>query len=282
MMMGTRAFRVEEFREAIADLKAARWQSFTDNFFPVALSAAQSASALTWFDDERWRIIANNFGVLARIAAEGGARGFIFDPENYNYSLFNFPSQRQQVDRPFEEYAEAARRRGRQVMAAIMAHVPDAVILSLYSYSHPLGEQRRGKSRQASTYGLLPAFYDGILETMPTGGRLVDGYEFAYAYKERRQFEKAYQDIHQEAIKLSAVPDRYRGKVRAGFGLWLDYRQKPSYFTPDEFRQAVRHALEVSDGYVGTYSNGPRCFPPSGIEPAYIEAIAAARTGLVR
>lgn len=185
-MMGTKTFRLEEFREAITDLKAARWRTFTDNFLPVALSAAQSASGLTWFDDERWRIIANNFGVFAGIAAQGGVKGLILDPEHYNYSLFNYPSQRQQVDRPFEDYVDAARRRGREIMTAIAAHLPGAVILSLYSYAHPLGEQRRGMSLRAATYGLLPAFYDGILETMPAGGRLVDGYEFSYAYKERR------------------------------------------------------------------------------------------------
>jgi hypothetical protein len=280
-MMGRRAFQVQEFGQAIGDLREARWTTFTDNFLPVALSTG-AASGLTWFDDERWRIIANNFGVLARVAAEAGVKGFIFDPEHYNYSLFNFPSQRQQVDKPFEEYVEAARRRGREIMSAIAARLPEPVIISLYSYTHPLGEQRRGMGLQAATYGLLPAFYDGILETMPAGSRLVDGYEFAYAYKDRRRFLKAYHDIHQEAVKISAVPDRYREKVFAAFGLWLDYRQQPRYFTPEEFGQAVRHALEVSDGYVWIYSNGPRFFPPSGIEPAYIEAIAQARAGVAR
>ena len=31
---------------------------------------------------------------------------------------------------------------------------------------------------------------------------------------------------------VSAVPDRYRQHVKAGFGLWLDYRQKLEHFTP--------------------------------------------------
>lgn len=38
-VMGQRLFREEEFREAVADLKAARWRAFTDNFLPAALSA---------------------------------------------------------------------------------------------------------------------------------------------------------------------------------------------------------------------------------------------------
>ena len=32
--MGKKTFRVEDFREAIADLKAPKWRKFTDNFLP--------------------------------------------------------------------------------------------------------------------------------------------------------------------------------------------------------------------------------------------------------
>ncbi len=273
-MMGTRVFRLEEFSGAIADLRSARWTRFMDNFLPLALSASQSASGLGWFDEERWGIIANNFGVLAKIAAQVGAKGLILDPEHYNYSLFSYPSQRQQVNRPFADYVEVARRRGRQVMTAIAASLPDAVLLSLFGYTLPL---RGRKSLQEAEYGLLPALYDGFLDAMPTGARLVDGYEQAYPFKERQEFVKGYKRIHDDAIKVSAVPNRYRERVRAGFGLWLDYTNRPDFFTPDEFRRAVGYALEVSDEYVWIYTQGPRFFPPSGIDPTYIEAISRAR-----
>lgn len=275
--MGRKPFRVEEFREAIADLKAARWRAFTDNFLPVALSPSDSAAGLNWFDEERWRIIANNFAVLAKITAEGGLKGLILDPEHYNAALFSYPSQRQQVDRPFEEYVDAARRRGRQVMTAIAAHLPQATLLSLFGYTLPLSELRPGKSVKEVEYGLLPAFYDGLLEAMPVAARLIDGYELAYSFKERPQFLKGYRQIHEEAPSLSGVPGRYREKVMAGFGLMLDYRNRPDYFTPEQFRLVLTNALEVSDGYVWLYSQGPQFFPPSRIDPSYIEALAAAR-----
>lgn len=278
-VMGQRPFHVEEFREVIADLKAARWRTFTDNFLPVALSASQSAARLNWFDEERWGIVTNNFGVLAKIAAEGGAKGFILDPEHYNSALFSYPHQRQQVDRPFEEFVEVARWRGRQVMAAITAHLPYAVLLSLFGYTLPLSELRQHGSLQKASYGLLPAFYDGLLEAMPAGARFVDGYEFAYPFKEQRQFLKGYRQIHEEALTLSGVPDHYREKVRAGFGLWLDYRRQPNYFTPEEFQRALAYALEISDGYVWIYSHVPQFFPPSEIASSYIEVIARARRG---
>lgn len=276
-VMGRRSFRVEEFHEAIADLKAASWHTFTDNFLPVALSAAQSADGLNWFDEQRWPIVVNNFAVLARVAAEGGAKGLILDPERYSYGLFSYLGQRQQVDKPFGRYVQMARRRGRQVMTAIAAHLPEAVLLSLFGYTLPLRELQRGKTLREADYGLLPAFYDGLLDAMPAGACLIDGYELAYPFKERRQFLDGYGRIHQGAVALSAVPDRYREKVKAGFGLWLDYRKQPDYFTAEEFQRAVSNALEVSDGYVWVYTERPRFFPPSGIAASYIEAIAGAR-----
>jgi hypothetical protein len=170
-----------------------------------------------------------------------------------------------------------ARQRGREVMTAIATALPKAVLLSLFGYTLPLNQLQPGKSRKEGAYGLLPAFYDGLLEAMPAGTRLVDGYEFAYAFKERRQFIDGYHRIHQEALTLSTVPARYQEKVQAGFGLWLDYRKQPDYFTPEEFQRSVSDALEISDGYVWVYTHGPQFFPPSGIAASYIKAMASAR-----
>jgi len=280
-VMGRRPFKVEEFGEAIADLQAAQWRTCTDNFLPVALSSG-SATGLNWFDEERWRTVANNFGVLARIAAEGGAKGLILDPERYGYGLFSYSDQRQQVDKPFGEYADMARRRGREVMTVIATALPEAVLFSLYGYTLPLNELHRSKRLREADYGLLPAFYDGLLEAMSAGASLVDGYEFAYAFKEQKQFFDGYNQIHQAALILSAVPARYQEKVSAGFGLWLDYQKQLKHFTPEEFRQAVSAAFEVSDRYVWIYTQGPRFFPPSGVAASYIEAMASARRGMRR
>jgi hypothetical protein len=49
-VMGKRLFRIEEFREAIVDLKAAEWRAFTGNFLPVALSSGHAAQ-LNWYDN---------------------------------------------------------------------------------------------------------------------------------------------------------------------------------------------------------------------------------------
>jgi hypothetical protein len=279
-VMSPTPFTLNRFQAAINDLKAAKWTAFTDNFIPVALSSGY-AKGLNWFDDARWQIVANNFAVLATIAAEGGLKGLILDPEDYNYELFSYRRQQQSINNTFEQYKSMARQRGRQMMTAIAGALPDPVLLSLYGYTMPLGpEQDRVASLQDARAGLLPAFYDGLLEAMPAGGRLIDAYEFSYPFKKRSQFLDGYRRIHKEGLTLSAVPDHYRAKVRAGFGLWLDYYKRPNYFTPEEFQRAVGYALEVSDEYVWIYTHEPKFFPPSGIDPAYIEAIVKARRAI--
>ena len=162
-------------------------------------------------------------------------------------------------------------------MTGISNSFRDPILFSLYAYTLPLSELRRGIGLKEASYSLLPAFYDGLLEVMPEGACLVDGYEFAYGFKERRQFLKGYQQIHKEALKISQVPDHYRKKVKAGFGLWLDYRNQQNYFSPGEFKKALSGCLEVSDGYVWVYTQGPGFFPLSNLHGSYVEAITAAR-----
>lgn len=279
-VMGAKAFHIQEFHEASADLQAARWRTCTDNFLPAILSASQSAATVDWLDDGRWRVIAQNFGVLAHIAAAGGAKGLLLDPEHYGHELFRYPAQ---AGAPtFTAYMEAARQRGRQIMTAITAALPNVVLLSFYGYTLPLNDLQSGVPLDHAEYGLLPAFYDGLLEAMPDGAHFIDGYEFAYSFKERQQFLQGYRRIHEAAITVSAVPQHYRKKMHAGFGLWLDYRRQPNYFTAEELQHAVTAALEVSDGYVWLYSEGLRFFPPNGIVVSHLQALAAARQGAGR
>jgi hypothetical protein len=277
LLMGPRAFRAEDFKTAITDLNTAQWRTFTDNFLPVILSAAQSAEGLNWFDDGRWRTIVDNIRVVAGIAADAKLKGLILDPEHYKYELFRYSAQRNQRDRPFEAYVAIARQRGRDVMAAIAARLPNAVLLSLFGYTLPLSELRSGTTLAEARYGLLPAFYDGLLEAMPRTAILIDGHEQAYSFKAKTQFVTAHQRIHRDAVRLSAVPTLYQAKVKAGFGLWLDYRGQRDFWRPSEWRDIIRIALATSDGYVWIYSHAPRFFPPADLPPLYLEALREVR-----
>jgi hypothetical protein len=277
LIMGPRVFRAEDFHPAVTDLKAAQWRIFTDNFLPLILSAAQSAQGLSWFDDDRWRIIVDNVSVIAGIAADTGLKGFILDPEHYNYELFRYSAQRKLRAHSFEAYTAMARQRGRDVMGAIATRLPNAVLLSLYGYTLPFSELKAGTTLAEARYGLLPAFYDGLLKAMPPTGSLIDGHEQAYAFKTKAQFAASYQRIHRDAVRLSAVPALYQARVKAGFGLWLDNKSQRDFWRPAEWRDALSLALASSDKYVWIYSHIPRFFPSTDLHPPYLEALREVR-----
>jgi hypothetical protein len=261
------------------DFSDVAWTRRLDNFLPVILSAAQSARDLTWFDDERWSIVAHNVGVAAKIARSVGARGLIVDPEGYGAALFSYHDQRRLVAKRFDEMCEAAGQRGQQVMRSVATEYPDVVIFGLFGYSLPLKDVEEGKPLVASGYGLLPAFYDGMLKGMVAGATLIDGYELAYGFKRPEQFLSGYREI-QRAAQLSGVRELYRQRVRAAFGLMLDYPYRVGYFTPTELREALRHALSRSDEYAWLYSEKPKFYPPDGVARAYLDGINAARSSL--
>lgn len=276
-LMGTRLFRIEDFSETIKDLKSLRGRRLTDNFLPVALSVFSSAKGVNWFDDRRWRIIENNFKVIAGIARQGRVRGLIIDPEHYGYLLFNYPAQRKQINRTFADYQQMARERGRQLMRAIAAELSPVTILTFVGHSYLFSEWKSRQRIDESLYGLLPAFFDGMIEAMPEGATFVDGFEASYGYKLREQFQSGYQKILEAGSALSFAPEAYSKRVQVGFGLWIDYGKKFNHFKPESFQEALTAALEVSDRYVWIYGQTPSFFPPSNIPDAYIEAVKQAR-----
>jgi hypothetical protein len=158
-------------------------------------------------------------------------------------------------------------------------------ILALYGHTLALDAFRAGDLERYE-YGLYPAFLDGMLETAAPETRFVDGFEFAYGFKDRSQFQEGRQAIRRDVLAMTAAPDPYRERVGVGFGLWLDHggkkhwhvaRYSENYFSPAELRAAITHALSLSDRYVWIYSQTPRFFPPRDLPDAYVEAIRAAR-----
>jgi hypothetical protein len=79
-----------------------------------------------------------------------------------------------------------------------------------------------GYAPQNTTYALLLPFVDGMIEGARTG-RIVDGHELAYAFKEPRQFEAAYRLMRETGDTLAADPAGYARALSFGFGIWIDY-----------------------------------------------------------
>ncbi len=290
-LFGPKAFHLDDFRPAIDDLKNAQWRKFTDNFLPACICSQGQDFGFNWFDGKRWQTIVNNWRVLVAIAKEGGCRGIILDPEHYGAYFFHYPSMRERVDKPFAEYVERVRRCGQELMEVTRAIFPDITILMFWGHSYlPMHPTERKKSPEQNAYGLLPAFVDGLMEAADERAKFGDLCEFAYGFKERHQFLEAYHTIVNKAAPFSFFPERYRRRIRVGFGLWLDYNSvrqpwdisdfRKNYFSPDEFQRSLQTALELSDEYVWIYSQQPRFFPPSNLPEAYLKAIKEARKAL--
>ncbi len=282
-MWGTRKFDIDEFRHSIDNLKATNFHHFTDRFLRVNVTPGN----VDWFDDEAWAVVVSNFAVAAQVAKQGGCKGFMFDVEQYNEGLFDYRKQKRRESKTFAEYQAAVRERGREWIRQINRQFPDITILLTFGYR--IAQPPEGKSREESHYGLLADFLDGLLEACSEKTQIVDAWEYSYPYKDRKQFEEAYTTIKNQSVEWTAVPDKYRRHVKAGFGIWMDCRWRQvgwnlddfskNHFTPEEFEAAVRAALDVSDRYVWIYTEQPRWWTNERLPKEYVEALADARNG---
>lgn len=280
-----RRFTEPELRSALEDLQALRPARFRHNFLRLNVTPGD----VDWFDD--FTPVLANAQLAAGLARAGRARGILLDVEQYEGPLFDYARQRDAATRSFAAYAAQARRRGRELMQALETGQPGLRVLLSFGYSVPAWMLRRdGRSLPEIGYGLLPAFLDGMVDGA-RHGRLVDGYELSYGFRQPERFAAAYDEMQQGVLPIVSNPARYRGVTSFGFGIWLDYDWRrngwsadspgQNYFSPEDFERAVRAALAVSDEYVWIYSETPRWWSAQGgrvsLPDAYVEALRRAR-----
>ncbi len=292
-VFGPKPLKIEDFKAQIADLKSARWKNISSLFLTSAAASYGQDHELTWFDEERWATINNNWRTIATIAKEGQCKGILFDPEHYDYGhvgaeLFNYEGHRaKRVDKSFAEYRAMANRRGREMMEAIKDIYPDMTMLCFFAYDLALyDDKHENKTPETGRYSLLSAFLDGMLEGSDPRTKWTDSWEFAYGYKQRSQFLEGYHSVRQKAMQYSNVPDLYASKMRAGFGLMLDYNYSTkwsvddisrNHFSPAEWKNTVQQALEISDEYVIAYTQAPNFMTREKLPDAYWQATAEGR-----
>ena len=148
-------------------------------------------------------------------------------------------------------------------MKAIESEFPSPMIWLAYGYSWPAPKpgQQDYKLKDDES-GLLPAFIDGMIEVSSKGTIIVDGCEESYGHKTAEQFVTTRWRAVEGGLRITTVPEElFRDRMRVGFGLWVDHNRKldsedleKNYFTPEEFQEAVRLALEIGDGYVWLWS----------------------------
>jgi hypothetical protein len=281
------------FAEDERVLPRLQFTRFTDNF---VLIWASPPAGFDWFDDAQWEIIDANAEMLVGMAQAGHVRGICFDPEPYDFRLWDYAKQPKTNDHTFAEYRGKVRQRGAQLMRAFEKPMPGATILTFFHLSRhdrfaTLSEAEREKKLADHSWGLMPDFFVGMLESASPKARFIDGNESAYYYTSSEQFFRAYHAIRQRALGLvpPELREKYERQVQAGQALYVDHlfalRQPDtgkyiSYrMTPEEQAKWFEHntywALYTTDEYVWCYSERMNWWTnqvPAGLEAAIVSA----------
>ncbi len=300
LAFGTNHWERSFFTQALADLKAAHSERLTDNFLLLWTNPGN----VDWFDDAGWNEVAEHWRLLAWLAREGGLKGLVFDPEPYTepFKQFQFPAQARKGQHTYEDYCGKARERGREVMRAVSAEFPNAVLFAYFLLGHCARDAANGYGLrielERGRYGLLPAFANGLLEVLPPGAAVVDGNEDAYLYNSEAEFNAAFVRIRQECLALVSAENRlkYRAQVQVGQGIYLDAYVNPAssrwYVNGlggprvDRLEKNVASALRTADEYVWVYGEHARWWPPrqpgEKAPPTWRQVLAGADSALWR
>lgn len=256
--------REDEMSKTVAALRKLNESGLTDNFVSTTLFFDKWNS---YGDDAFWASACRKMALFAKIAREGGCRGILIDTEDYPHvGQFYYIPKFAKFD--FGTTAELARRRGRELMQAMMAEYPGMTILSTWLLSN----QSRG-SYQDMYSGpdaawrrrgdLFVPIMRGFVEALSPQATLHDGDEAGY-YCEASRREFFYDFFAIRSLGMGLMPEdlreKYNRQVRAGFGLYLD-----SYTLPlnngwskgevdgsrlKHFELNFKQAMEVTDRYV--------------------------------
>lgn len=262
------------FQGAVDDLQAVKPTHLTDNFIIIGNNPA----TVDWFDDEGFKAVVEHWRIAAWIAKQGGLKGILFDPEPYTegHNSFGYLQQPGRAQHSMAEYMDKVRQRGREVMTAVAKEYPECTIYCYWMNSInaiSAGQADSLPSLTSGSQGLLPSFFDGWLDVMPSQMTLIDGCETAYLYNSPAQFMQSALLIKGDAQSLVAPENRakYRAQVQVSFGIYLDAYVNPPT-SPwhidaggvpmvDKLRQNVTQALKCADQYVWIYGEKHTWWP---------------------
>jgi hypothetical protein len=274
---GNKALDPADFRESVDSLNKTRFTRFTDRFLRLNVTPGD----FDWFD-VNFDNIAANAKFLARIARQSGCKGIFLDTEAYGGQLFNYSKQKHAGEHSFAEYQKQVRARGGEFISAINSDFPDISLLITLGYAMPHGVADNAPMPE-NKYGLMPSFFDGMLDAATPGTIVYDGWEYSYNNRTAGQFAENRKTMLEKSLDWTANPPAYKQHVRASFGLWIDYDHKwnandftKNFFTPSEFAYSLHEALRHSDRYVWIWSESVSWWPTT-VPPPYVEALREAK-----
>lgn len=273
-------------QQATDDLKSCEFDELTNNF----IRFNNTPGDFDWSDDEGWATLANNVALLAGMAKEAGLKGLLYDPESYEAPQFKYDPS---TGLSFKETVNKARQRGAELMTAMTDAYPDMTFLGMWLFSrlYPSISDLSVAALSADTYGLYPAFVNGMLDALPPTAVMVDATEFGYFYTRNLEgvfrLYAAIKNVNGPLLAPLLDPenrDKYQQQVQAGFAIYLDayvnelgdpfyHGPKPGGTRLDRFRDTVQAMLSAADEYVWVYSEQAKWFPVDYAEDWYNDAV---------
>ena len=287
------AWDAEKLAPQLPVLRDIQWQSFDSNFL-----AMYAASSMDWYDDTDWGVVTAHAAFMARAASACRCTGLMFDPEPYGPSPWTYAEQVHAADRTFSEYQVIVRRRGREFMRALQREYPGLELLTLHGYSYfsqvsaGAGVRQPENVLMSHTWGLLPAFYDGLWEEADSRTRIIDGSERSYFFERPDQFLRGAAAVRRGVLPFVATElwEKYVRQVQVAQTLYIDWifgKYMASWPTVvnglrgDQRAQLaehhVYHALRNSDKYVWSYSEKMNWWTGEHLPPGAESALRSAR-----
>lgn len=268
-VLNSKPLRAEDVESCLQPLRGLKFRRLTENF-----AAVLGGKPPDFMDD--WSVPVRNFALLAEGARQAGLRGIYFDNETYEAPWGDHPEGVTRKEIALAPYQEQARKRGREVMEAVVEKYPGIVVILLHG---PYISDERAPAplfpRWQTKNELLGPFFQGFVEGARGRATIVDGGEL-YHLREDREFQQSY-----EWRAAAASP---AAKVRFGFGVY-DRPFQERDMNPGILALTLTHALRRSDSYVWLYVEGPsflRGPDQGGASAEWVDAVRHAREGTRR
>lgn len=291
----------QKLTEDLESLKSTKFAKFTDNF---VVMWATTEEGWDWFNESDWKAAEQNIRLFAKAARAGRFAGILYDPEPYGVNPWVYSKLPSAKEKSFEAYGQQVRKRGAQFMQVLQQELPGVKVLSLFqlSYLEPFldepNPQKQMKELATATYGLIPAFLNGMLDEAAPDTTIIDGNEHSYYYTERQEFIDAHKLIKERLLTFIDEKNRekYARQVKLGHAVYIDHlfslgkpeetRLKVSYhLTPQERQKWLEHntyyGLSTSDEYVWCYSEEMNWWK-NNVPDRVEEAIRSARQKIDR
>ena len=245
--------------------KLAQMPEFSHSFIATVTCPCRR---IAWNDDEAWARYAKNVNIRASIAHDAGMVGVSVDNEDYSQCR---QFRLVEGDGTYAEASALARKRGREIFAAVFSAFPGAKVHFDRLYTQDLWEyyaacdNPRGYAEERGD--LWVPFVDGAMEAIDSTGVFYEGDETGYRYAADHNdaaVARARNQIDLARVVDPALREKYRAKVRNAFPLYLDryVQTNPSsryWAGPDggsrlaRFERDIASALASSDDYVWLY-----------------------------